>query len=199
MPGTRWKSRSSPMIPALQEPALRASIERYSYIDARGVQIVSWDHGKYVNHCCQCNTMSTAYGFEIAIRDIEVGEQITDEYGMFNLKEPMKLRCSASSCRGEVRAADLDRLYPVWDEQIKAALDAGRARRATPLVAHRSGVGHRGGALRPLGRRISLRSRARRNQRRRSRALWLSPRLRRGQIRMRPSAQFATLNPSGLG
>jgi len=108
--------------PCLQEPALRASIDRFSYIDSRGVRIVSWDHAKYVNHCCQANTMSTAYGFEIAVRDIEAGEQITDEYGMFNLREPMKLLCSSSSCRGEVQAADLDRFCLVWDEQIKAAL-----------------------------------------------------------------------------
>jgi len=108
--------------PRLEEPALREPIERYSYIDSRGVRIMSWDHAKYVNHCCQCNTMSTAYGFEIAIRDIEAGEQITDEYGMFNLREPMKLRCSRGPCRGKVQAADLDRLCLVWDEQVKAAL-----------------------------------------------------------------------------
>lgn len=113
----------SPDDPSLQEPALREAIERYSYIDPRGVRIVSWDHAKYVNHCCQSNTMSTAYGFEIAVRDIEPGEQITDEYGMFNLREPMKLRCSGSLCRGEVQAADLDRFSSVWDEQIKAALE----------------------------------------------------------------------------
>jgi hypothetical protein len=109
--------------PSLQEPALRASIDRFSYIDPHGVRIVSWDHAKYVNHCCQSNTMSTAYGFEIAVRDIEAGEQVTDEYGMFNLREPMKLRCSSGPCRGEVRAADLERFCLVWDEQIKAALE----------------------------------------------------------------------------
>jgi hypothetical protein len=109
--------------PRLDEPTLGALIERYSYIDSRGIRIVSWDHAKYVNHCCQCNTMSTAYGFEIAVRDIEAGEQITDEYGMFNLREPMKLRCSSGPCRGEVRATDLDQLCDRWDEQVKAALE----------------------------------------------------------------------------
>jgi hypothetical protein len=109
--------------PRLEEPTLRGLIERYSYIDSRGVRIVSWDHAKYVNHCCQCNTMSTAYGFEIAVRDIEAGEQITDEYGLFNLRDPMKLRCSRSPCRGEVQATDLDRLCQVWDDQVKAALE----------------------------------------------------------------------------
>lgn len=106
----------------LDDPALGPLIERYSYIDARGVRIVSWDHAKYVNHCCQCNTMSTAYGFEIAIRDIDAEEQITDEYGMFNLREPMKLLCSRSPCRGSVCGTDLGAFAREWDEQVKSAL-----------------------------------------------------------------------------
>lgn len=109
--------------PRLAEPVLRDKIERYSYIDAVGTRIVSWDHAKYVNHCCQCNTMSTAYGFEIAIRDIEAGEQITDEYGMFNMPEPMNLSCSRTPCRRQVKAGDLDQLWHAWDEKIMAALD----------------------------------------------------------------------------
>ncbi|MGD8608421.1 MAG: SET domain-containing protein [Myxococcales bacterium] len=108
--------------PRLQDPNLAAIIERYSYIDPQGVRIVSWDHAKYVNHCCQANTMSTAYGFEIAVRDIEAGEQITDEYGMFNLPEPMDLCCSTGPCRGKVQAGDLERYYERWDSQIQSAL-----------------------------------------------------------------------------
>jgi hypothetical protein len=111
-----------PEDPRLQDPTLASIIERYSYIDPRGVRIVSWDHAKYVNHCCQANTMSTAYGFEIAVRDIEAGEHITDEYGMFNLPEAMVLRCSKHSCRKKVQAGDLARYHERWDAQIKSAL-----------------------------------------------------------------------------
>ncbi|MEX0823486.1 MAG: SET domain-containing protein-lysine N-methyltransferase, partial [Balneolaceae bacterium] len=53
--------------PRLADPAYRDIIETYSYIDRDGTMVISWDHAKYVNHCCQCNTMSTGYGFEIAI------------------------------------------------------------------------------------------------------------------------------------
>lgn len=113
----------SPDDPRLQNPALQPIIERHSYIDSRGIRILSWDHAKYVNHCCECNTMSTAYGFEIAVRDIEAGEQITDEYGMFNLPEPMELQCFHGTCRGRVQAEDLDELYELWDTQVKAALE----------------------------------------------------------------------------
>jgi hypothetical protein len=113
----------TPSDPRLQDPTFAPIIERYSYIDPNGVRIVSWDHAKFVNHCCQANTMSTAYGFEIAIRDIEAGEQITDEYGMFNLPEAMELRCSTGPCRKRVEAGDLDRHWERWDAQIKSALE----------------------------------------------------------------------------
>lgn len=95
-------------------------ISKYSYRDEEGNYIVSWDFAKYVNHCCNCNTISTGYGFEIAIRDIQAGEQITDEYGIFNLEEPMPLKCHEKNCRKLLQASDFDDRYMEWDEKIKA-------------------------------------------------------------------------------
>ncbi len=103
-------------------PEMQEVIEKYSYIDERGLRIISWDFGKYVNHCCHCNTMSTGYGFEIAIRDINPGEEITDEYGMFNIERPMQLTCKFNDCRGSVCKNDIDSHYRDWDEKIKLAL-----------------------------------------------------------------------------
>ncbi len=101
---------------------LQDTIEKYSYIDPEGVRIVSWDFAKYVNHCCNCNTMSTGYGFEIALRDILPGEEITDEYGLFNMTEPMALTCRYESCRKQVNATDVEHLYKQWDTQLLPAL-----------------------------------------------------------------------------
>ena len=103
-------------------PQMQAQIEKYSYIDERGVRIVSWDFAKYVNHCCDCNTMSTGYGFEIALRDIHPGDEITDEYGIFNMEQEMMLECKRPGCRGLVCSADLDRYYPKWDAGLIEAL-----------------------------------------------------------------------------
>jgi uncharacterized protein len=103
-------------------PELQEVIEKYSYIDERGNRIISWDFGKYVNHCCHCNTMSTGYGFEIAIRDIQPEEEVTDEYGIFNLESPMSHRCNYSDCRGAVCKQDLERMLIEWDDTIKPAL-----------------------------------------------------------------------------
>ncbi len=103
-------------------PEMRATIDKYSYIDPDGVRIVSWDFAKYVNHCCACNTMSTGYGFEIAIRDIAAGEQLTDEYGIFNLTESMEVSCGRGECRRVIHPRDFDDYYERWDEQIRGAM-----------------------------------------------------------------------------
>ncbi|WPP50480.1 SET domain-containing protein [Catalinimonas niigatensis] len=102
--------------------AMQEVIEKYSFIDERGYRIISWDVAKYVNHCCQCNTISTGYGFEIAITDIYPGEQITDEYGIFNMEQAMPLFCDKEGCRKHVRPQDFDHYYPVWDKKILTAL-----------------------------------------------------------------------------
>lgn len=99
-------------------------IDKYSYIDPEGNRIVSWDFAKYVNHCCDCNTISTGYGFEIAIRDILPGEQITDEYGIFNLEEEMAVFCAKPQCRQRLRPEDFEVYYPEWDRKISAAMPA---------------------------------------------------------------------------
>lgn len=101
---------------------MQQAIEKYSYIDERGYRIVSWDIAKYVNHCCQSNTISTGYGFEFALRDIQAGEQVTDEYGIFNLQYEMAVFCGNPNCRKVVRPDDFDRYYKVWDKAIQKSL-----------------------------------------------------------------------------
>ena len=103
-------------------PLMQEVIEKYSYIDDQGVRIISWDHAKYVNHCCHCNTMSTGYGFEIAIRDIQAGEEITDEYGLFNMEHDMEIWCAKPGCRGRIGAGDWDVYMQSWDAAVRGAL-----------------------------------------------------------------------------
>jgi len=103
-------------------PEMQAVIDKYSYKDEKGNRIVSWDFAKYVNHCCNFNTISTGYGFEIAIRDIYEGEQITDEYSIFNLDFPMNVDCGDPGCRKVINPDDFDKYYPEWDNRIKKSL-----------------------------------------------------------------------------
>lgn len=102
----------------------RQLAEKYSYIDARGNRILSWDAGKYVNHSCNPNTMSTAWGFEVALRDIEPGEEITDEYALFNLEWEMDCCCGHDACRGKIRPDDAWMHYRLWDRSIRSAVTA---------------------------------------------------------------------------
>jgi uncharacterized protein len=112
----------APGDPLLEDPGYKNIIETYTYTDPDGTRILSWDHAKYVNHCCQCNTISTGYGFEIAIRDIEPQEEITDEYGLFNIIKPIELECEFTHCRKMVSGQDIDKYYRQWDEQVIDAL-----------------------------------------------------------------------------
>jgi len=102
--------------------SLKKVIDRYSYIDPEGYRIISWDFAKYTNHCCDPNTISTGYGFEIAIKDIEPGEQITDEYGIFNLDREIHLVCDKQNCRKVVCNEDFDKYYKEWDQKIIPSL-----------------------------------------------------------------------------
>ncbi len=102
--------------------AMKAMIEKYSYMDERGVRIISWDLAKYVNHCCNSNTLSASFGFDIAIRDIQIGEEITCDYGLLNVVDEMPLYCNKPNCRGVLRPSDIDTFVSVWDEKLKAVL-----------------------------------------------------------------------------
>lgn len=106
----------------LQNSVYRSLIDKYATVEPGGQRLVSWDIAKYVNHCCHCNTMSTGYGFEIALRDIAPGEEITDEYGLFNLEWEMNLACSHANCRRRLQRSDFDTFAAVWDAQIQAVL-----------------------------------------------------------------------------
>lgn len=52
-------------------PLYQAALYRFSYRDQRGRWCLSWDHGRYVNHSCDANTLCGAHDFSVAIRDIE--------------------------------------------------------------------------------------------------------------------------------
>ena len=49
-------------------------LDTYSFRNSQGNFVLCWDHGRFVNHSFKSNCLSTAYDFEIAIRDIQPGE-----------------------------------------------------------------------------------------------------------------------------
>jgi len=103
---------------------LSHQVNKYSYVNASGDRILCWDHGRFVNHSCSAVCLSPGFDFEIAVRDIAVGEEITDDYGTLNLEEPFPCLCGAESCRGQVLPDDPLRHAVEWDRQIKSAFPA---------------------------------------------------------------------------
>jgi hypothetical protein len=103
-------------------PVHKQIAEQYSYVDADGHMVMSWDHAKFMNHCCECNTIGTGYGFEIAIRDIRPGEELTSEYGVLNLQLEYEIGCNCTECRAVLRHTDIDVHHAQWDTWIVDAL-----------------------------------------------------------------------------
>lgn len=92
-------------------------LEKYAFTNNKGEKVLCWDHAKYVNHSFNSSCMSTAYDFEIAIRDIYPGEQLTDDYGYLNVTEPFEPE-REDCIRRIVYPDDILRYYKIWDEQI---------------------------------------------------------------------------------
>jgi uncharacterized protein len=92
-------------------------IDTYTFRNNIGNYVLCWDHGRFVNHSFNANCLTTAYDFEIAIRDILPGEQLTDDYGYLNIKDPFTAEDEGTE-RKIVYPDDLVRYYKVWDAQI---------------------------------------------------------------------------------
>lgn len=116
-------------------PPYRAIVDRYAYVDADANSILCWDAGRYVNHSCDPPMLGVGRGFEIAVRDIAVGEQITCDYGGLNLTAPLPCRCGSPRCRGTIDADDVLRRWPDLDRAVRGALDVARAV-PQPLLAY---------------------------------------------------------------
>ena len=105
-------------------PLLSRQAHRYSYLNGRGERILCWDHGRFVNHSCAAVCLSPGFDFEIAVRDIAAGEEITDDYGTLNLEEPFNCLCGSPSCRGQIQPDDPLRQAPEWDALLAQAFPA---------------------------------------------------------------------------
>lgn len=115
-----------PDSPVLQHPVYKRIVEVYAILKPDGAYEISWDLAKYVNHCCHYNTITTGWGFDIAVRDIQPGEQITDDYGMFNVDYQMELICTFEDCRKRVRASDYKTCEAQWEQDALGALACAR-------------------------------------------------------------------------
>jgi hypothetical protein len=96
-------------------------LARYGYQDGRGDTVLCWDHGRYVNHSCEATCLSPGFDFEIAVRDIPAGGEITDDYGTLSPSETFECACGTPSCRGTVNPDDYLRMTAEWDRAVAGA------------------------------------------------------------------------------
>ncbi len=98
----------------------REAILTYSYRNKQGHLIFCWDNERFINHSFKPNCCLTPYKFEIAVKDIEAGEELTNDYGTFNIIAPFTVD-SEGSDRSTVYPDDLLRYSDRWDAQLHEA------------------------------------------------------------------------------
>lgn len=102
----------------IMDPLYQKVLDTYTYRNPQGNYILCWDNARFINHSSKSNCVTTAYEFEIAVRDISPGEQLTDDYGYLNLDEPFEVVPEEGTDRTIIYPDDLIRYYHVWDEGL---------------------------------------------------------------------------------
>ncbi|HYF70135.1 MAG TPA: SET domain-containing protein [Ohtaekwangia sp.] len=103
------------------DPLYQQVLDKYTYRTPQGNHILCWDNARFVNHSSRSNCITTAYEFEIAVRDIHPGEELTDDYGYLNVEQPFEVLPEEGTDRLVIYPDDLLRYYHQWDEQLLQA------------------------------------------------------------------------------
>jgi uncharacterized protein len=99
-------------------PFIKKHLDIYSFTNKNGEMVLCWDNGKFVNHSFKPSCFSTPYDFEIAIRDIHPGEELTDDYGYLNVEKPFDV-IDEGTIRKTVYPDDILNFHEEWDALIK--------------------------------------------------------------------------------
>lgn len=102
-------------------PDMGELLDKYSYFNKEGERILCWDLARFVNHSCRATCLSPGLDFEIAVRDILPGEQLTDDYATLNLTSSFECHCGEPTCRRVVSPGDYEAYAEDWDSALRAA------------------------------------------------------------------------------
>ncbi|MGA0806798.1 MAG: SET domain-containing protein [Pseudohongiellaceae bacterium] len=99
-------------------------VEHHAFVGRDGRLIMPWDLGRFMNHSCAPNCLATESGYEIAIRDIAPGEELTNDYANLGMQaqERILCGCGAASCRGVVTRVDAAKVNAMHKAQLSSAL-----------------------------------------------------------------------------
>lgn len=103
-------------------PQPAAIIDRYAWREPEG-WILCWDHARYVNHDCDANCLGLGVQFEVAVRDIQPGEQLTDDYRTLGeFVDTFDCLCGSKACTGRVTPHDSHVMRPLWQARNDVAM-----------------------------------------------------------------------------
>jgi hypothetical protein len=111
----------TPQALAAMHPLQQAYLDKYCYRDHLGAYVLCADNSRFVNHSFRSSCISTAYDCELAVRDIQPGEELTDDYGYLNPSEPFDCLPEPGSTRTQVLPDDLLNFHAEWDAQLLEA------------------------------------------------------------------------------
>jgi len=104
-------------------PRYQEILEHFGYRDEADRTVLCWDLGRYMNHSCDPNCIGPGHGrFDIAVREIGAGVEVTTDYACLNIERAMTCRCGSASCRGRVREEDIEAISGQLDAQLRRAL-----------------------------------------------------------------------------
>jgi hypothetical protein len=109
---------------AAMPAVMREALDRYMFRDAHRDMVLCWDHARYMNHSCLPTCAGTRFGFEIAVRDIQPGEQLTDDYATLEMvpEESFECHCGVPGCRRWITPADTQAQSGQWYALMRGAL-----------------------------------------------------------------------------
>ena len=103
-------------------PLFQGALRHWTFWEETDDLILLWDHARYVNHSCDANCLGGGFDFELAVRDIAAGEELTDDYATFGYAIELPCACNTSQCRGWVRRSDAVQMGPIWDRRVLRAM-----------------------------------------------------------------------------
>jgi len=96
-------------------------VDKYAFISAQGEYVLCWDLGRYINHSCDPTSRGVGPHMEIAVRDIQVGEELTSDYAEMGGAPDLICNCGAANCRGRMHSDDLEHFFHEWDVVVEKA------------------------------------------------------------------------------
>jgi SET domain-containing protein len=106
-------------------PVYRELFDKYTFRDEQGRHILCWDLGRFMNHSCSPSCLGPDSKFEIAVRDILPGEELTDDYAALYLQphESFDCHCGTACCRGRVSPTDALAQAEAWQALLPPAME----------------------------------------------------------------------------